>query len=271
MVTFVYLAAGLSRRFGGKFKGTVNVGEKGETLLEISMKQAIAAGADRFIFVVSEATKKYLWEEFGNEFEGMPISYTFQRTPEWRKKPFGTAHACLSARNFVDGPFVILNSDDLYGEETLMKLVFYLRAEPEKMVIPGYKLDNCVPQEGGVNRGIISEENERVTGIEENLGVLRSDFGEKYSGEELVSMNVFGFNTYVFPYFERKFVEFVEKCGEEEEFLLPSMIGDYVQEEGGEVKVFPTSEVPLGLTNPGDEEVLRKKLREMGEGESLSI
>lgn len=41
--------------------------------------------------------------------------------PEDRVKPLGTAHAVLCAKNFVNEPFAMINSDDFYGRDAFIK------------------------------------------------------------------------------------------------------------------------------------------------------
>ena len=48
-VAIVYMVAGLSSRFGGKIKQFAQVRKKGETLIEVSMQQAIKAGFKEII------------------------------------------------------------------------------------------------------------------------------------------------------------------------------------------------------------------------------
>ncbi len=50
----------------------------------------------------------YVFQDLNNLPEGYEV-------PEGRVKPWGTAHAVLSAIDEVDGPFAVINADDYYG------------------------------------------------------------------------------------------------------------------------------------------------------------
>ncbi|WP_137287244.1 bifunctional sugar-1-phosphate nucleotidylyltransferase/acetyltransferase [Halorussus salinisoli] len=71
---------------------------------------AVRAGADELILVVgyeADAVRDY----FGEEYAGIPVSYAVQETQA------GTADAVRTARDRLDGPFAVLNGDNLYDPE----------------------------------------------------------------------------------------------------------------------------------------------------------
>ena len=47
----VFLVAGMSSRYGGKLKQLAKVGKNGETLIEVSVNQALSAGFTKLIFI----------------------------------------------------------------------------------------------------------------------------------------------------------------------------------------------------------------------------
>ncbi|WP_168216079.1 sugar phosphate nucleotidyltransferase, partial [Halorussus marinus] len=68
---------------------------------------AVRAGADQLVFVVgyeADAVRTY----FGDDYEGVPVSYAVQH------EQAGTADAVRAARDHLDGEFVVLNGDNLY-------------------------------------------------------------------------------------------------------------------------------------------------------------
>jgi len=82
-----------------------------------------AAGVDELILVVgyeAEAVRSY----FGDEYHGVPVKYAVQ------DEQLGTAHAVECASGHLDGPFAVLNGDDLYDPETLAQLVAAGREGP---------------------------------------------------------------------------------------------------------------------------------------------
>ena len=262
-LTAVYLTAGASSRFGGKMKFLARIGPNNETLLELSMNQAIYAGINNFVFIASEKSLPHLKEEFGATFKGIPINYCVQQTPEHREKPFGTAHAVLTAKNAVDSSFITLNGDDLYGKNALKGVADYLRQNVNGYCLPGYAAKNAFPKEKG-NRGLIMVDQDNfLEYIEEQFGVSQKDIPEKYTGEEFISMNLFGLQPDFLNYLEKQFKLFLEENKNHPtiEFLLPNVIHDFVKSKGIKKAVIPTNDIPVGLTFPEDEEVVRNKLK----------
>jgi bifunctional UDP-N-acetylglucosamine pyrophosphorylase/glucosamine-1-phosphate N-acetyltransferase len=77
---------------------------------------AVEAGVDELVLVVgyeADAVREY----FGERYRGTPVSYAVQ------EDQLGTAHAVRCAREHLDGPFVVLNGDDLYDDGAVSALV----------------------------------------------------------------------------------------------------------------------------------------------------
>ena len=124
----VYMVAGLSARFGGKIKQFAKIGPNDETLIEISVNQALKAGFDKIIFIVGEKTEAPFKEKFGEEHKGISVKYALQTyDPKFRDRPWGAADALCVAKNLIDDSFVVCNGDDLYGEETFRILLNHLK------------------------------------------------------------------------------------------------------------------------------------------------
>ena len=87
----------------------------GQPLAAHAARAAAAAGAEELVFVVgyrADDVRTY----FGEAFAGVPVSYASQ--PEQA----GTADAVQSAREFIDGPFAVLNGDNLYDPASIASL-----------------------------------------------------------------------------------------------------------------------------------------------------
>ena len=264
MVTAVYLAAGVSSRFGGRIKALVKIGKNNESLLEISMNQAKEAGFEKFVLIVSDKTFEPIKKEFGASFNGIPINYCFQKTPSYRIKPLGTADAVLAAKDLVEGAFIILNSDDLYGKNAIKKVAEYMKNNKDAYCIPGYLLKNVLPDAGTVNRGIIKQKKgDWLSGIKETFKISKQDIPSRFKGNELISMNFFAMQE-DFMDFNEKFVDdFIKKYPNDpdKECLLPDSISEFLKKTKKKMKVIPVEDVWLGLTNPEDEELVREKIR----------
>ena len=127
----VIMAAGLGSRYGGN-KQVDGVGPNGEVLMEYSIHDAIRAGFTKVVFIVKPEILGLVRTLCGDslrgkttrggkplevcyafqDFESLPAFYTL---PAGRTKPFGTTHAVLCARDYVNEPFCVINADDYYG------------------------------------------------------------------------------------------------------------------------------------------------------------
>jgi bifunctional UDP-N-acetylglucosamine pyrophosphorylase/glucosamine-1-phosphate N-acetyltransferase len=76
---------------------------------------AVGAGADELVFVVGYLGEQ-VREYFGAEYAGVPVSYVEQEEQR------GTADAVDAARDRIDGPFAVLNGDNLYDPESVAEL-----------------------------------------------------------------------------------------------------------------------------------------------------
>ncbi len=261
-ITAVYLAAGVSSRFGGRIKALAKVGPNNEPMMGVSMEQAKQAGFDNFVIIAGDKTLEPLKNEFKDSFKSIPVSYCVQSTPKYRKKPFGTTQALLSAKELVNGPFIVLNSDDLYGKETLKIVYDSLKSNKDSYCVPGYFLKNVLPEQGTVNRGVIKEKDGSLEKIEEEFNISVDDIPDKFTGEELISMNLFALQSEFFDFAEKDFNEFLESNKDDPvtECLLPDTITKFIKQNSIKMKVIPTEDKPLSITNPEDEAKVKKQL-----------
>ncbi|MDZ7729865.1 MAG: bifunctional sugar-1-phosphate nucleotidylyltransferase/acetyltransferase [Natrialbaceae archaeon] len=87
----------------------------GRPLVAHTVDAAIEAGASSIVLVVgyeAQAVRDY----FGSEYRSVPVEYAVQETRA------GTADAVNTARSSLDGPFVVLNGDNLYDQASLAPL-----------------------------------------------------------------------------------------------------------------------------------------------------
>ena len=265
-ISLVYMLAGLSSRFGGKAKAFAKVGPEGETLLEYSLGQALENDFDKVVFIVSRKTEKQFRDYFGDSYMGVPIVYALQEFDESvRERPWGTNDALCSAKDLIDGPFVVCNGDDIYGASAFSVLFNHLNDSGEDVTL-GYKLGKVLSDKGSVNRGIFSERDGFVETVVENLGIDRGNMGErKLNDDDLCSMNIFGLRKETLDMLYDKLVKFKEEhSGDSKvECYLPAELNNLISEGKIKMKLNETDELWLGLTNPEDEEVVREKLKEI--------
>lgn len=163
--TLLIMAAGMGSRYGGN-KQVDGLGPNGEILMEYSIYDAIRAGFDKVVFVIKPGMKETLASICGDRIaKKVKVDYAFQdftsvpafyHVPEERTKPFGTVHAVLVARDYIDQPFAVINADDYYGVSafsTIYEKLQTLAPEGEATMV-GYQLQNTVSKNGTVSRGV---------------------------------------------------------------------------------------------------------------------
>ena len=105
----VVLAAGEGTRLRplteDKPKGMVEV--DGKPILTHCFEQLVELGADSLVVVVGYK-KEQIIQHYGDEFEGIPITYTHQREQK------GLAHALLTTEDHVDGDFMLMLGDNIF-------------------------------------------------------------------------------------------------------------------------------------------------------------
>ena len=120
MVAIVYLVAGLSSRFGGRPKQMAKVGPNNETLIEYSVNQALKNNFSKLIFITNTKTEQLFKNIFKNTYLNRPVLYINQTyDPIKRIRPWGTGDALSCIIGNIDESFILLNGDDIYGEDTL--------------------------------------------------------------------------------------------------------------------------------------------------------
>lgn len=258
------MVAGISSRFQGKIKQFAKITET-ETLIEYSLNQALKAGFNKIIFIVGNKTEIPFKEKFKNEYKKIPVYYAIQKYNEnERDKPWGTVDALCSAKNIIKESFVVCNGDDVYGEESFKILFNHLEKSNENATL-GFKLINVLPDIGKTNRAIfkINKEN-YVTELTEVFNIEKTNLIQtKNSPEDLCSMNIFALHPDIIPMLEEKLNEFKEKNKQDRkiEFLLPNEISNLIKEKKIKMKLYLTNAKWTGITNPGDEEIVKEQLK----------
>ena len=80
----------------------------GDGTLGVSGRELLAdIGIDEFVVVVGYM-KEQIIERYGDEYQGIPITYAHQREPK------GLAHALLQAEPHIDDDFVLMLGDNIF-------------------------------------------------------------------------------------------------------------------------------------------------------------
>ena len=226
---------------------------------------------------------------------GVQTAYAFQAlddlpagyaVPPERKKPWGTTHAMLAARELIRGPFAVINADDYYGPEAYQKIYDYLSTHPDgpgcgRYAMVGYRLGNTVTEHGSVARGVCQVSGEGFlqdvverTCIEKDGADARfsTDGGQSWqtiSGDTTVSMNFWGFQSSFMEEARERFPHFLDRIlaenPEKGEFFLPLLVSDMLERGRATVQVLTSGDKWFGVTYREDKPSVVQALREKTE------
>ena len=260
-IILVYMVAGISSRFKGGIKQFAKIGPQGETLIEYSLKQALPAGFNKIIFIVGNLTEKPFKKMFGNQYKGIPIEYALQKyDPAKRNKPWGTLDSICQIKDIVKSPFVVCNGDDLYGEQSFKILTNHLREKRTNATL-GYDILKVLPEKGYVNRGVFELKENKVLSIKEILNISKENLFSKGLNENTTaSMNIFAFQPEILDNLNKRLIKFKEqnKGDKEIECFLSTELNNSIKKEGLIIKLYPTPDKWVGITNPEDESKVKE-------------
>ena len=285
--TLLVLAAGMGTRYGGN-KQLDEVGPNGETIIDYSIYDAIRAGFRKIVFVIRHDIEEQVKERFVEKLKGkIDVDYVFQEitnlpegakvSPE-RQKPWGTSHAILVTSKKIDEPFGVINSDDFYGMESFKILYDFLTTDkdPNCYCIVGYKMGNTLSDHGHVNRGVCqANENGMLVNIVETRQIERTSDGAKapapggtwehFTGNEIVSMNLWGFKPSCYNFLGDEFRNFINKYGMDlkSELDIPTSVDKFVKNGEITIKVLMSNERWFGVTYREDKPFVVESINDM--------
>ncbi len=293
--TLLILAAGMGSRYGG-LKQLDAMGPSGEVVLDYSVFDAIRAGFGKVVFVIRRDFEEQFREQVGARFAGrIEVEYAFQdlhdlpapfSVPEGRVKPWGTAHAVLAAEPVVQEPFLMINADDFYGRDAFEKIAEDLRQpRPDDgkghYSMVGFYLRNTLSDFGSVARGVCTRDDAgMLSSVTEMTKIFKTgncaenrenpDQPVKLTGDEVVSMNFFGFTPDIFGRLRTAFAGFLEKhAGDlKAECYVPKEVDVLIKNGSAQVRVLESTGKWFGVTYPEDKaEVVAAIQRLVNEGE----
>jgi dTDP-glucose pyrophosphorylase len=283
--TLLVLAAGMGSRYGG-LKQIDPVGPNGETIIDYSIYDAMRAGFGRLVFIIRRDIEEAFKEVVGTRFEKrIDVGYVYQEldnlphgfsVPEGRTKPWGTTHAVLMAAEAIHEPFAVINADDFYGAESYRLLAEHLQLGTADYAMAGFILRNTLSDFGTVSRGVcqVGEDGYLKT-VDEMISIVRDGQGAKntdaagretkLTGDELVSMNMWGFTPAVFGQLTECFRQFLEKQGTQAkaECYLPVAVNELVVSGQARVKMLRSRDSWFGVTNREDRPRVVESIRRL--------
>ena len=283
--TLLIMAAGIGSRVGGGIKQLEAVDENKHIIMDYSIHDAIEAGFNHVVFIIRRDIEKEFREVIGDRIEGIcqkygvSVVYAFQdindipgELPVGRTKPWGTGQAVLSAKNVLHTPFIVINADDYYGKEGFRAVHEYL-VNGGTSCMAGFVLKNTLSDNGGVTRGICKMDDcNNLTEVIETRNIMKTAEGAGADGimlntDSLVSMNMWGLTPDFLDTLEKGFREFFErevpKNPLKAEYLIPTFMGELLEQNKMSVKVLRTNDTWYGMTYKEDVAAVKESFWQM--------
>lgn len=285
--TLLVLAAGMGTRYGGN-KQLDEVGPSGETIIDYSIYDAIRAGFGKIVFVIRRDIEEQVKERFVDRLQGkIEVDYVFQEItnlPEGvkvapdRSKPWGTSHAILVTKDKIKEPFGVINADDFYGMESFRILHDFLVNDknPVNYCIVGYKLGNTLSDHGHVNRGVCKAgEDGFLQNIVETRQIEKTKTGAaapgpdgthiQFTGNEIVSMNLWGFKPTCYEFLGKEFRNFINNHGMDlkSELDIPTSVDKFVKNGEITIQILMSNERWFGVTYREDKPFVVENIKKM--------
>ena len=291
-MTLLIMAAGLGSRYGG-LKQLDPITEEGEFIIDFSVYDAIKTGFDHVVIIVKKENYELFRDSIGKRIERfVDVKYVFQSLdalpegfslPDGRIKPWGTAHAVLSAAEVIDDDFAVINADDFYGRDAFAKIAEFFEtckrdAGKEHFCMVGYTLSHTLTENGYVSRGECRTDGDgNLISVTERTKICRREGRVEYTEDvetwipidenTVVSMNCWGFTKNIFPYIKDGFAHFLENLPEEKkekgEYYLPSAVTEMMNAGACDVRVLKTNAKWYGVTYPEDKPKVVSEIKRM--------
>ena len=285
-MTLIVLAATMGNKYGG-LKQLEGIGPNGETILDFSVYDAVRAGFDRIVFVISRHFDVEFKKLVSGKYEHLvQVEYVYQdietlpiekRNPK-RTALYGSVRAVLMGKDLIDSPFGVINAVNFYQKESfhlLYNQLLTLKEQKYESVNICYRLSNVLAESGGVTRGICEVDDDGfLLSVTDRLGVERIGGIPMYPNNlhqwesldenSLVSMNMWGFMPDIFDEMQVAFDDFLEVNGMDMKahYSIPAFMNEKIK-KGAKVKVVETPARWMGLVSHDDKIQVVLRINEM--------
>lgn len=282
--TLVILAAGMGSRYGG-LKQVDPVGPHGEAILDYSVYDALRVGFDKLVFVIRQDIAEIFHTVVGSKYEDcITVEYAYQELdmlPDGfslsseRQKPWGTGHAVWITKSLINEPFVVINADDFYGAHSYQVIYdYFVHTSTANYALVGFTLRQTLSDFGAVARGICQSTPDgyldsviEVTNIEKDgqQAKYSSNTGQVHtlSGDEIVSLNIWGFQPSIFSELGRLFTQFLQtnQTNPKAEFYIPSAVNALVTTNKAKAKLLTSTSRWFGMTYQEDKPYVKDNIQ----------
>ena len=288
----VILAAGMGSRYGG-LKQMDPIDEQGHKIIDFSIYDAMKAGFEKVVFIIKKEMEQDFIECVGEPISHhMQVEYVFQdlsdvpkgfTIPDGRVKPWGTTHALYCCKDVIDGPFMVINSDDYYGKSGYQLMYDFLLSQKEEnstnYAMVSYELGKTLTEKGSVTRGCCqTNDREYLVDIVEQKMLVKTEDGAAYSEDEgktfhsidvksPVSMNMWGFGKSIIGEFGRALDLFFEKKVAlnpmKSECLIPTEVDVLLKSKKATVKVLRSQDQWFGVTYKEDKPFVVESIKKL--------
>ena len=125
------------------------------------------------LYITNNKTEPLFKKLFKYTYDNIPIEYIRQQYDTAKRiRPWGTTDAICCLLGYVEEPFILVNSDDIYGEDAFKQGYNYLHTTSKNIIGVSY-LKNTICGKGLINGGIvdIQENSDIVVSLKETLGI----------------------------------------------------------------------------------------------------
>ena len=253
------------------------MGPDNEALCDYSVFDGYRAGYRTFVFVIRDEVRAEFAAHHARVWGGaLDIRLATQAAPPLpRRRPWGTGHAVLAARDHLVGACAVVNADDWYparGYDQVAQAVGGGRANEHALV--AYRLDSTpMSTVGGVSRAVCEVDRDGyLYTMQEIRDITPSGAGYvghslegapvALSGSEPVCMNLWGFAPGIFAVLEHQFGRFATNhAGDSEaEFMIGDAINGELRAGTCRVRVLDGGGGGFGMTYEQDLRTVSKKI-----------
>lgn len=273
--TIVIMAAGLATRYGGN-KQFDGMGPNGEMLMEYTARDAFEAGFDKLVIIVPKAVNEMFVQRIRERIDYMDVSFatqSFDRLPKWfnvpedRKRPYGTLDAILSARDYIQNKFAVVNADDYYGKQALTDLSALMdrMSKADEGCMVTYPVSKTISGASTVTRGLCHIKDNKLISIKETYNLKKHDDSiysfenesapVKIEDNTPCSMNIFGFMPELLDSFDSIFNDFLERIDRDDlksECPIPVALANMLDKGKIKISAVPTDSFWFGVTSQED-------------------